>query len=220
MRLGSDEAHVWLVSLEVPAPRRAQLESTLSPDERERADRYRASAARERFVVARGSLRELLGAYCGLAPERLRFSYPCACGRADCEPSRRKPRLEPEAVRFNLSHTDGLATIAVALDAEVGIDVERVRLDTAVEAIAERVLDAGKAEALRTLPQADRPAAFYRAWTRREAYGKARGDGLAPLDDDAARWWVAEPATPHGYAAALAIEGRERAVRTRWWPAE
>jgi 4'-phosphopantetheinyl transferase len=214
MRLADGEAHVWLVSLDVPSARRAELEGTLSPDERERADRYRSGGARERFVVARGTLREVLGEYCGLAPERLRFSYQCACGREGCEPSQRKPRLDPEDLRFNVSHTDGLAVIAVARDAEVGIDIERVRPDTDVEAIAERILG----HALRELPEAERPGAFYRDWTRREARGKARGDGIAPVDGDGTRWWVSEVAAPEGYVAALALEGGKRAVRTAWWP--
>src|SRR5206468_603312 len=80
-------------SLAVPPDRRAFLEDLLSADERVRESRYRLPAARERFVVARGTLREILGRYSGLPPEQLRFSYPCVCGRVDCVPSQRKPRL-------------------------------------------------------------------------------------------------------------------------------
>jgi 4'-phosphopantetheinyl transferase len=225
MRIGSLEAHVWLVSLDVPPDRQAQLRRVLSADERERASRYRMPAARERFVVARGLLREVLGQYSGLSPEELRFSYPCVCGRPDCIPARRKPRLELEPgsapLRFNLSHTDGVAMLAVTVGSEVGVDVERIRPATAVEPIAERVLGAREAEALRALPEEQRIGAFYRSWTRREAQAKARGTGLAPPaagSDPPSRWWIHDLPAPSGLAAALVVEGGEHEVRTGWWP--
>jgi 4'-phosphopantetheinyl transferase len=223
MRLGSREAHVWLVALDVQADRRDRLARALSTDERERAGRYRTPEARERFVVTRGTLRELLGRYGGLAPEELRFAYPCACGRPACTPSQRKPRLDHRTpvppLRFNVSHTDGLAVVAVALEREVGVDVERIRAGTETGAVAERVLGAGEAAALRALPEQRRAEAFYRLWTRREAHVKARGDGLAPATDrDSGRWRLHDVPVPTGYLAALAVEGGEHDVRTAWWP--
>jgi len=225
MRLRSLEAHVWLVSLTVPPDRRALLEDLLSADERVRQRRYRLPAARERFVVARGTLREILGRYSGLPPEQLRFSYPCVCGRVDCVPSQRKPRLELEPglapLRFNLSHTDGLAMLAVTVGCEVGIDVERVRPGTAIGPIAERVLGAREAAALQALPEQQRVEAFYRGWTRREARAKARGTGLAPSaepESGGSSWWFRDLPAPSGYLAALVLEGGEHDVRTGWWP--
>jgi 4'-phosphopantetheinyl transferase len=197
---------VWLVSLEASPARR----SVLSKDERQRASRYRVSEARERFVVTRAALREILGRYAGLPPERLRFSYPCACGRADCDPSSRKPRLDPETdLRFNVSHTKGLALIAVTSGREVGVDVERVEPGIEIEPLAKHVLGA--------LPEGDRLEAFYRSWTRREAHAKARGDGLAPPGENGC-WWVTDLTPAPGYRAALAVEGVECEVQTRWWP--
>jgi 4'-phosphopantetheinyl transferase len=197
----------------------------LSADEGDRARRYRIPAARERFVVARGLLREVLGRYSGLAPEALRFSYPCVCGRPACTPARRKPRLELGAelppLRFNLSHTDGVAMIAVTVGSEVGVDLERIRPTTAVESIAERVLGAGEADALRALPDEERVEAFYRTWTRREAQAKARGTGLAPPPGGSgpeSGWWFRDLPAPPGCAAALVVEGGEHEVRTGWWP--
>jgi 4'-phosphopantetheinyl transferase len=197
---------VWLVSLEAsPAGR-----SLLSEDERERANRYRAPEARERFVITRTALREILAREAGLPPERLRFSYPCACGRADCEPSHRKPRLDLETdLRFNVSHTNGLALIAVTRGRELGVDVERVQPGIAIEPLAKHVLGA--------LPEGDRLEAFYRSWTRREAYAKARGDGLAPPGENG-RWWFRDLIPAPGYRAALAVEGGECEVQTRRWP--
>jgi 4'-phosphopantetheinyl transferase len=197
---------VWLVNLEA-APARASL---LSEDERERASRYRAPETSERFVITRTALREILARYAGLPPEDLRFSYPCACGRADCVPSSRKPRLDPETdLRFNVSHTKGLALIAVTRGRELGVDVERVQSGIAIEPLAKHVLGA--------LPAGDRLDAFYRSWTRREAHAKARGDGLAPRGENG-RWWVTDLTPAPGYLAALAVEGGECAVKTRRWP--
>ena len=196
----------------------------LSVDERERADRFLVPAPRERFVVARGTLREVLGRTIGRAPEQLRFAYPCVCGKPDCVPSRRKPRLELEPglppLRFNLSHTEGLAMLAVSIGQEVGIDVERIDHDTAIRPIVERAFGTSDAAALRALPEAEQSEAFYRGWTRKEAYGKARGYGFAlPPDElaEAERWWFRDLPAPSGYVAALAVEGRDCAVLTDTW---
>jgi 4'-phosphopantetheinyl transferase len=225
MRVGSLEVHVWLAWLDVPPSRHQELGRALSADERERARRYRVPAARERFVVARGMLREVLGRYSGVSPAELRFSYPCVCGRPDCSPARRKPRLELDhglpPLRFNLSHTDGVAMLAVTGGSEVGVDVERIRPATAVEPIAERVLGAEEAAALHALPDGQRVEAFYRSWTRREAHAKARGTGLAPStggSDRAAHWWFSDVPAPSGCVAALVVEGGEHEVRSGWWP--
>jgi len=207
----------------VTPDRRAALEGLLSADERERADRYRVPAPRERFLVARGILREILGRTTGMAPDRLRFSYPCVCGRPDCEPSRRKPRLElaPAAppLRFNLAHTDGLAAIAVSVGREVGIDLERVDPSAATGPAAEHAFGAEELASLRSLPQEQQAEAFYRSWTRREAYVKARGSdlGVAPHHD--AGWWLYEFPAPSRYVGALAAEGGACAVATGWWAA-
>jgi 4'-phosphopantetheinyl transferase len=214
----SDEVHVWTVSLDVPRDRCLFLESLLSPEERERADRYLVRTPRERFVVTRGTLREVLSRGTGLPPEQLRFSYPCVCGRPDCAPSRRKPRLEVEdglqSPRFNVAHTDGLALLAVSACREVGIDVERIDRDAAIGPIAERAFGEDDLAALRALPDEQQAEAFYRGWTRKEAYAKGTGHGLVPGDnDEAGRWSFCDLRVPAGYVASLAIEGSECVVR-------
>jgi 4'-phosphopantetheinyl transferase len=207
----------------VTPDRRAFLESLLSADERERADRYRVPAPRERFVVGRGTLREILGRTTGLPPDRLRFSYPCVCGKSDCAPSRRKPRLDldPAAppLRFNVAHTDGLAAIAVSLAREVGIDLERVDPAVAIGPAAEGVFGAEELVSLRALPAAEQVRAFYRGWTHREASIKARGTDLNAEQPGNEVWWFYELPAPPGYAGALAAEGGECAVTTGWWAA-
>ena len=210
MELGDSEAHVWLVPLDLSSAR----PSLLTPDEQERASRYRAADARDRFVAARAALREILGRYAGLPPERLRFDYPCACGRADCEPSQRKPRLAPETVRFNVSHTDGLALVVVAREREVGVDVEEIRPGIELASVARHVLGADEAEALAALPERERLDAFYGRWTRREAHAKARGDGLAPPGEREGEGRSVVAHRPHA-AAGLPRGARRRGRRVR-----
>jgi 4'-phosphopantetheinyl transferase len=142
---------------------------------------------------------------------------------------------------FNVSHSDELALFAVASDREVGIDVERVRPVTDPEQIADHFFSAPERTALRAVPPDRRLEAFFDCWTRKEAYVKARGDGLAhPLDQFAVSLGPGEPArflpvagypTPepsawslqalapgNGYVAALAAEGHGWRTVSRRWP--
>lgn len=210
---------LWRIPLERSSSRIRELERHLSRDERARADRLRLAVHRRRFIVGRGLLREILAGYTEAAPAELRF----------LQGAHGKPELVGSgAVRapfFNLSHSDELGVIAVSREADVGVDVERVRTHIDVLAIAERFFSAPEAEALRSLPADDRPAGFLRAWTRKEAcvkaYGMALAAGLrhfvAPLEVDAeggelegpdAMPLVVRPLElPGGYIGALAVRG-------------
>lgn len=216
----------------------------LSPDEHERADRFLVSDPRDRFLVARGTLRELLGRASGLAPEQLRFSYPCVCGRANCPPSRRKPQLELPAGRprlsFNLAHTEGLAIFAVSAGREVGVDLERIGRLEEIGPVARRAFGERELAELWALPEAQQAEAFYRGWTRKEAFTKALGSGfdlppadvgipLAPGEATVLRrvgngdaklgsWRLYDVPSPSGYVASLAAEGSDWVLLTDWWP--
>lgn len=163
--------HVWAVPLN-PAPGViAALVTLLSPEERERAQAYKFPALRERYTVARGQLRKLLGNYLQLDPARVEFDYT----------SRGKPGLMgagADQLHFNLAHSGELALIAVTHGLPVGVDVEWVRPMPDAESIAERFFSARELAALRTVPAASRDAAFFRLWTRKEAWLKATGDGI------------------------------------------
>jgi medium-chain acyl-[acyl-carrier-protein] hydrolase len=218
--LGADEVHVWRVPLECRPETVSHLLAGLAPDERERADRFHFDKDRRHFIAGRGALRAVLGRYLGEPPERLRFTYnvygkPALVGGGN--------------VRFNLTHSHGLALLAVTRGREVGVDLERVRADLAGEELAERFFSPREVAALRGLPQGQRREAFFRCWTRKEAYIKARGAGLAlPLDRfdvtlrpdepaallathdepaEAGRWSLRNLAPGDGYAGALAVEG-------------
>jgi 4'-phosphopantetheinyl transferase len=221
--LPQDEVHVWRTSVDWPAERLDGLRRILSPEERERSERYHFDIDRRRCVIARGLLRTLLGRYFGMAPEGFCFEYS-AYG---------KPALPASAAgnqpQFNVSHSGDFILIALALGRAVGVDVERMRTDIEAEGIATRFFSANERRALATVTGEAQCEAFFACWTRKEAYIKARGDGLSlPLDgfdvsllpgeaarllatrhDPAAarRWSLQNLDMGLGYKAAVAVEG-------------
>jgi len=232
--LGHDEVHVWRAALDQTASRIQSFLHTLAADERARAERFYLERDREHFVVARGVLRAVLGWYLNRAPECLSFCYG----------SHGKPALAGDsggdAIRFNVSHSGGVALYAVTRGREVGIDLERIRFDVAVAEIAERFFSRGEIAMLRALPTEAQRQAFFRCWTRKEAYIKARGEGLSlPLDQfdvslapgepaellrtrrdpsEASRWSIEELIPAPGYVAALAVEARGWRLTCWQWP--
>jgi 4'-phosphopantetheinyl transferase len=221
-RLRPDEVHVWSTDLDRPPEIVGELRAVLSDDELERARRFRFDRDRNRYTVGRATLRMLLARYLQAAPEKLRFSYD----------EHRKPSLAspPTRLSFNVSHSDRLALYAICLDAEIGIDVERLAPEPLRDRVPEHFFSCGEVETLRSLPKADQDAAFLRCWTRKEAFLKARGDGLtlaldsfdvtlteheAPCllrtawDPGEAAGWSLHDLTSSfpGYAAALAVSG-------------
>jgi 4'-phosphopantetheinyl transferase len=186
-RIG-DEIHVWQAALDRGEEILGQLEVTLSPEEKARADRFHFANDRNRFVVARGLLRELLGRYLHQAPAGLEFSYG----------QHGKPSLSGEnalsGLSFNLSHSSGLVVYAFAKKRNLGIDVEQVQRENAGEDIAKRYFSAREVNDLRTLPQEARVEGFFHCWTRKEAYLKATGMGLQiPLDSFAVSLLSSQP---------------------------
>jgi len=251
--LPPDEVHVWQVGLVVTAAHAARLYDTLSPDERVRAARYHFLRDRDRFVAARGWLRTILGLYVGCQPRHVRLRYnrhgkpeldgiaPSAGGTEEDASARSAGSTSlhraasPDDLQFNLSHSEDLALCAVARGRRVGIDVEAIRPGFADDGLPETFFSPQEVEALRALAPDEQPAAFFTCWTRKEAYLKARGEGLIiPLDsfavlpappdrslatpaeaDDLARWSLCDLDLGPGYAAALAGEGH--GWRLRLW---
>jgi 4'-phosphopantetheinyl transferase len=232
--LATDEVALWQAALDDPA-QMAALWGTLSDDERARAERFRFERDRRRFAVCRGYLRALLAPLTGQAPAELRFRYG----------ARGKPALDAAGgggdLRFNVSHSDGVAIYAVTRGREVGVDLERVRPVRDVEQIAERFFSTPECDALRTVPEEVKLDAFFTCWTRKEAYVKARGEGLGyPLDrfavsvtpggpallapaggadeSETAPWSLTGLRQPEGYVAALAVEGHNWRLSSAGWP--
>ena len=234
LTLAGNAVHVWRASLDQSPSQVDRFQNTLAGDERSKADRFYFSRDRERFVVARGVLRALLGRYLNRAPESLAFSYS----------THGKPALDSEsdadAIRFNLSHSHGTALYAVTRGREIGVDLEFIRSDLEAEQIAERFFSQREIVTLRTLPLRLRKYAFFLCWTRKEAYIKAIGEGLSmPLDqfdvslipgepaallstqpdtDEALRWSLRNLTPDSGYAAALATKGRDWTLSCWQWP--
>lgn len=163
------EVACWLVALDGDEAALAGAAALLSPDEAARADRFRLARDRRRFVAARAGLRRLLGAALGQAPERLAL---------DLGPEG-KPELAGHPLHFNLSHSGELAAIALCRDAAVGIDIEQIRPLDDLDGLIATACSGREAAALATLPPRRRQEAFFRVWTRKEAYLKALGSGLA-----------------------------------------
>ncbi len=231
--LPDDEVHTWRASLDQPPSRVRGFLDTLAPEEKERAQRFHFQKDRDHFVVARGLVRTILALYLNLEPHQLGFRYN----------SYGKPCLVEEInssnLRFNLSHSRGLALFAITRGRELGIDVEYIRPDVAEEGIAERFFSTREVAMLRALPVNLQAEAFFNCWTRKEAYIKARGEGLSlPLDqfdvslapgepavlldtridlEDISRWHMTELAPGAGFAAALVVEHRDWHLRCWQW---
>lgn len=210
------EIHVWQARLELVRPVLDDLAETLSSDERERADRFIRTANRDQFLAAHGALRSILGRYLGRSPTQVTFALA--------------PSGKPQLVRepgspplcFNLSHSADMALVALALDNEVGVDVERLRPMPDALGIAEAYFAPEEAAALRQLTGASREEAFFRCWTRKEASLKARGGGISlGLDRLAGAdgWWLADLPTPKPYLGACAARNAPaRFVLWNWEP--
>ena len=224
--LGPKDVHVWQRPFEGLLTDLEHLHPLLSEDESVRAARFRFDQHRNEFIFCRGTLRMLLGTYLDQPPEQLLFSYS-AEGKPDLAPDSSSPHLS-----FNVSHTDGMALFAFTWDRKIGVDVEKVRKDFASEEIAERFFSLAERQALRELPESEKQQAFFRGWTRKEAFVKAKGGGLShslqefdvsvapndnfalkatrPDSNEAKSWIVRSLPVASGYAAAIAVESESR----------
>jgi 4'-phosphopantetheinyl transferase len=171
--LGAEEVHVWRSSLHVPASDLEDLRQSLSVDEIARAERFRVPKVREQFIVARGTLRTLLGRYLGIDPAEAAFVYGPLGKPALAE------RWADTSIHFNLSHSGDVALYAFSVGRELGVDVERHRPAEKIEGIASRFFSPRECAALQALPDEQRRELFFRYWTVKEAYLKARGKGLS-----------------------------------------
>jgi 4'-phosphopantetheinyl transferase len=205
IRLAPTDVHVWQTSLDVPAGAADALMRSLSPEEQGRAHRLRRERDRLAYAVSRGTLRRLLAAYLGADGADIALvSGPHG-----------KPTLaalEHSWLSFNVSHSADRAVFGFTPGAAIGVDVERVRADVRWDGVARRVLGAAELSVIEGHPVEMRPAAFFAAWTQLEAYLKGTGVGLAGRHQVAAernRWTVAAVEAGDGYAAAVAVEGRD-----------
>jgi 4'-phosphopantetheinyl transferase len=222
------DVHLWRAPLDISPGAAGELAQGLSSEELRRAGSFRREVDRTRFAVGRGWLRRLLGSYLDADASELALSQDAGG----------KPRLvHPQAqrLRFNLSHSEGLVVFAVALNREVGVDIEQVRLDFPIDGVAGRVFSWRERKALYALPPHRRADAFFALWTEKEAYLKCVGvgwgdrsgreslDSLPWFDSFAPKGLGRGAATQvslgsfyagAGYAAALAVEGGRARIPT------
>lgn len=166
-----DEVTVCVLQLDASVAAFEELYSSLTDEERSRADRYRVASARCQFVTTRATLRRILGAHLGVPPQDVPIGHTGAG----------KPVIAGADIHFNVTHTEGLALIALARQ-PVGIDVERVREIAHPEGLVRRFFSPHEREAYLALSDALRPAGFFRGWTCKEALIKASGLSVAFLD--------------------------------------
>lgn len=233
MSLGADEVHVWKVHLNREVARIPLFQKLLEPEEVDRARRFYFERDRQHWIVAHGLLRILLGRYLQTDPRLLRFDL-----NAYGKPALAFPAQSP-LLQFNLSHSADLALYAFSWQQHIGVDVEYMRTTIDYDGIAQYSFSPTEQAALLSLPPTEKHEAFYRCWTRKEAYIKARGMGLSlPLDlfdvsllpgepaallhsredpQEAQRWSMRELAPAPDYAGALMVEGADWQLHCWQW---
>lgn len=218
--LTDGEIHVWRIDLNQESSGVSAFFEMLSPDEKQKAEKYRFEKDRNHFAAARGSLRKILGVYLGVSPDQICFSY----NRFG------KPFLDAKnhQIRFNVSHSRGVALFAVTSGREIGIDIEFINNDFAVLKTAEKIFSPNETSTLKNLPSNLQTTAFFSVWTRKEAILKAIGEGfsyspkqftvsviaeeretLSFANDfhKVRHWSLTTLPTEPDYTAALAVEG-------------
>jgi len=223
---------IWRVLLNEPATASA-LGSVLSGDEIARASRFHFEKDRTHFTRCRSALRDILTSYLAISATDIRFEYL----------SSGKPQLvaeqNPLALQFNVSHSAGMALIAVGGELRLGVDLEKIRGDVDTKSLAERFFSLRECTGLQSLPDHLRVPGFFACWTRKEAFLKATGDGLSfPLTDfsvtthpdldpvleelrgnpEAGKdWFLADLSVADGYRATVALDGSHSRLATYSW---
>ena len=226
--LPDNDVHVWRASLDLDSDLLHTMHTSLSPDEQARAARFKFDRDRQRFIAARGTLRKILGTYLSQEPATLSFSYG----------PHGKPGLKPHdngrTIQFNVSHSHGMALYAFAATREVGVDIEAVRPMADWEDIARRFFSPQEVIDILAWPKDLQQEAFFRCWTGKEAYLKARGSGMtlslksfdvrlsedgshALRSDDSHRWTLCGLNPVSGYTGAVVGEGKDWQLRCWSW---
>jgi 4'-phosphopantetheinyl transferase len=202
----SKKVFVWIESILIPNLRVSRY---LSADEKERANKYRTQQLRNRFVTARGRLREILGDYIGVSPNEIEFTYN-SFGKPSIHPKHASP------VQFNLSHSQDRLAIALTENVRVGIDIER---HSDIRELPKLILSDQELKLFNDLPESDRAEQLFRVWTLKEAYLKGLGCGLNnciraievlrpgyPKDIFLTPWALCTLSMEAGWACAIAVE--------------
>jgi len=191
----------------------ARCEALLSPDERARMQRFRFERDRHIYLVAHALVRTALSRYATCAPAAWTFTAN-EYGRPDIAPG-----LCARPLRFNLSHTHGLVAVAIALERDLGVDVEHMYPRSFDLDVAGHFFAPAEVEALTALPAEAQRDRFFAYWTLKESYIKARGMGLAlPLDQFAFDLGHGlDVDLDHGDEITLTVDPRLADDGRAWW---
>jgi 4'-phosphopantetheinyl transferase len=231
--LAGNAIHVWATTLSTPPHVLENLAATLSPDETERAHKFKFEKHRNRYIAGRGALRKILAQYLRANPANLRF----------VQLENGKPALDGEfanaGIHFNLAHSDELALVAITRLGMVGVDVECIRPVKDMDALVARFFSPREDEAFQKVAEHEKPAAFFNLWTRKEALLKATGEGitrslslvevsflpgeparLLAISGDtekAAEWKLQDLSPATGFTGAIAIRAQDVEVQCWKW---
>jgi 4'-phosphopantetheinyl transferase len=233
--LPDDEVHIWQTRLDLSYDRIEGLREILGINEQQRADRFNFESDRKRHIIARGLLRLVVARLLNTSPELLRITST-SHGKPHLLRDVCQPRIE-----FNISHSGELIYVVIANSWAVGIDVEKVRNNFTVEMIARGAFSTIEFDELMALDPALRLDSLFTCWTRKEAWFKAKGEGLTALShrcgkslfgqlpmpiclanpevNPVANWTLLDLQVDTGYRAAVAFEGTDCRVRRWKWPA-
>jgi 4'-phosphopantetheinyl transferase len=173
LELGVEYIDVWRSRIDLPRKEVEKYAETLSQQERERAAKFTFPDKYEEYVVSRGLLRKVLAQVLNQSACEFQFDYSAS----------KKPYLSKQyaekTISFNLSHSHGQVLVAISVDRNIGIDIEKIRPNVEYEKLAKRFFSAAEHTALMLLPIGERVVAFFATWTRKEAFVKAEGKGIA-----------------------------------------
>jgi 4'-phosphopantetheinyl transferase len=231
--LAKGDVHVWLLQLDLPPDKLADLWQILDAEEQVRASRFHFEHHRQRYISAHAGLRLILARYLNSPPTAIRYQFT-EYGKPSLA-----PEINPPGLTFNLTHSHELGLVAVGIEQAIGVDIEHIREDLADEQVARRFFSAQEVQTLLSLPDEMRNRAFFNCWTRKEAYIKARGEGLSmPLDAfdvaimpgepallmntrpdpaQALQWNLYDLFLGSDYAAALAVQGAASSLSCWQW---
>jgi len=182
--LAEKEVHIWRASLLADPATVQQHKQILNQEEVKRSERYHFEKDQRQYILARSILRRLLGQYLGMDPEAIKI------GKLPKE----KPYLPHHSLEFNISHAGNWVVFAFSHQ-PIGIDIEVIDPTLDLEVMATQFFAPAEVQDFLSTPKADRPLAFFNAWTRKEALITAIGDGLAaPLDEFEVSLLPGEPA--------------------------
>jgi 4'-phosphopantetheinyl transferase len=230
--IDENTVHVFLVDLEVPDEHLKKLSCLLSCDELDRAERFHFAADRQAYIARHAAIRQILARFLDQRPEELSFTIG----------PQGKPQLNGLApdlrLRFNVSRSASICLCAVARGRDVGVDIELVREIEDLESLVQSQLSPAESSEILSLPDELRREAFFRCWTRKEAFVKANGQGLSiPLDlftvsvqlepavvetrfdpDEVDRWSLVDVSPAVDYIACVAVSRGDFTVSGWRWP--